>query len=115
MLYREAGQFKASYAEDARIFPIRQDRIGFWVLMLVFGVAVPLLVLVAGRARHADPKLWTIGAAAGGLGGLIGSLTGITLWTYGGIAAGALFAVFAVRRAAQSRPTAAASPLQPLS
>lgn len=43
MLYREAGQFKASYAEDARIFPIRQDRIGFWVLMLVFGVAVPLL------------------------------------------------------------------------
>ena len=42
MLYREAGQFKASYAEDARIFPIRQDRIGFWVLMLVLGVAVPL-------------------------------------------------------------------------
>ena len=34
MLYREAGQFKASYAEDARIFPIRQDRIGFWALML---------------------------------------------------------------------------------
>ena len=29
MFYREAGQFKASYAEDARIFPIRQDRIGF--------------------------------------------------------------------------------------
>ncbi len=43
MFYREAGQFKASYAEDARIFPIRQDRIGFWVLMLVFGVAVPLI------------------------------------------------------------------------
>ena len=43
MLYREAGQFKASYAEDSRIFPIRQDRIGFWLLMLVFGVAVPLL------------------------------------------------------------------------
>lgn len=65
--------------------------------------------------RHADPKLWTIGAAAGGLGGLIGSLTGITLWTYGGIAAAALFAIFAVRRAAQTRRTAAASPLQPLS
>ncbi|MBL0282430.1 MAG: branched-chain amino acid ABC transporter permease [Zoogloea sp.] len=43
MLYREAGQFKASYAEDAQIFPIRQDRIGFWLLMLVFGVAVPFL------------------------------------------------------------------------
>ena len=30
MLYREAGQFKSSYAEDQRIFPIRQDRIAFW-------------------------------------------------------------------------------------
>ena len=27
MLYREAGQFKASYAEDQQIFAIRQDRI----------------------------------------------------------------------------------------
>ncbi|MBL8460530.1 MAG: branched-chain amino acid ABC transporter permease, partial [Zoogloea sp.] len=43
MLYREAGQFKATYAEDSQIFPIRQDKIGFWVLMLVFGVVVPLL------------------------------------------------------------------------
>ena len=43
MLYREAGQFRTSYAEDGRIFPIRQDRIGFALLMLVFGVAVPLL------------------------------------------------------------------------
>ncbi|WP_079434254.1 branched-chain amino acid ABC transporter permease [Zoogloea sp. LCSB751] len=43
MLYREAGQFRTSYAEDGRIFPIRQDRIGFALLLLVFGVAVPLL------------------------------------------------------------------------
>ena len=43
MLYREASQFKATYAEDSQIFPIRQDKIGFWMLMLVFGVAVPLL------------------------------------------------------------------------
>lgn len=41
MLYREAGQFKASYAEDSQIFPIRQDKIGFWVLMLVFGWPCP--------------------------------------------------------------------------
>ena len=27
MLYREAGQFKTSYAADQPIFPIRQDRI----------------------------------------------------------------------------------------
>ena len=43
MFYRENGQFKTSYQADMAIFPIRQDRIGFWVLMLVFGVAVPLL------------------------------------------------------------------------
>ena len=28
MLYREAGQFKTTYAADQQIFPIRQDRIG---------------------------------------------------------------------------------------
>ena len=27
MIYREAGQFKASYEEDQQIFPIRQDRL----------------------------------------------------------------------------------------
>ena len=43
MLYREAGQFKSTYAEDQRIFPIRQDRVGFWIFMLVAFVAVPLL------------------------------------------------------------------------
>ena len=26
MFYREAGQFKSSYAADQQIFPIRQDR-----------------------------------------------------------------------------------------
>ena len=28
MLYREAGQFKSTYAADSAIMPIRQDRIG---------------------------------------------------------------------------------------
>ena len=28
MLYREAGQFKATYAEDMAIFPIRQIALG---------------------------------------------------------------------------------------
>ena len=41
MLYREAGQFKTSYIADSQIFPIRQDRIGFAVLMAVAFVAVP--------------------------------------------------------------------------
>jgi branched-chain amino acid transport system permease protein len=43
MLYREAGQFKASYREDQQIFPIRQDRIAFAALLAVFYLAVPFV------------------------------------------------------------------------
>ncbi len=43
MLYREAGQFKSTYAEDQRIFPILQDRIAFWLFMLVAFVLVPIV------------------------------------------------------------------------
>lgn len=42
MLYREAGQFKSSYQADSQIFPIRQDRIGMLLLMVIAFVAVPL-------------------------------------------------------------------------
>jgi branched-chain amino acid transport system permease protein len=42
MLYREAGQFKTSYAADGQILPIRQDRIGLAALLLVALVVVPL-------------------------------------------------------------------------
>ena len=43
MIYREAGQFHATYQEDMRIFPIRQDRIAFSVILLVAFVAVPFI------------------------------------------------------------------------
>jgi len=44
MFYREAGQFKTTYAADQAIFPIRQDR-WFVVFALVFAyVAIPLLM-----------------------------------------------------------------------
>lgn len=42
MLYREAGQFKTSYASDGQILPIRQDRVGMFTLLLVALVVVPL-------------------------------------------------------------------------
>src|SRR5215217_8651582 len=42
MLYREAGQFKTDYRADQAIFPIRQDRIGFAVILIVAIVIVPL-------------------------------------------------------------------------
>src|SRR3989441_13214015 len=41
MLYREAGQFKSTYAEDQQIFPIRQDRIAVGLFMLVAFILVP--------------------------------------------------------------------------
>ena len=43
MFYREAGQFKASYAADQQIFPIRQDRIGIMIVLAIAFVAVPML------------------------------------------------------------------------
>ena len=42
MLYREAGQFKTTYAADQQLFPIRQDRIGVITLLLVAFLGVPL-------------------------------------------------------------------------
>ena len=43
MLYREAGQFKTTYAADQQLFPIRQDRIGVLVLLAVAFLGVPLV------------------------------------------------------------------------
>src|SRR5204862_1539937 len=43
MLYREAGQFKATYAEDQQIFPIRQDRIAVAILLALAFLVVPLI------------------------------------------------------------------------
>ena len=40
MFYRETGQYKTDYAADMALFPIRQDRIG---------IALILLVLVGGE------------------------------------------------------------------
>ncbi len=42
MLYREAGQFKTSYASDMAVFPILQDRIGIGVILFAAFVVVPL-------------------------------------------------------------------------
>jgi branched-chain amino acid transport system permease protein len=43
MLYREAGQFKSTYAEDQQIFPIRQDRFAVVALLAFAFVVVPLI------------------------------------------------------------------------
>jgi branched-chain amino acid transport system permease protein len=43
VLYREAGQFKTSYAADMAIFPIRQDRIALALFLLFAFVGIPLM------------------------------------------------------------------------
>jgi branched-chain amino acid transport system permease protein len=43
MLYREAGQFKSTYAADQQIFPIRQDRIAVALLLAFAFVVVPVI------------------------------------------------------------------------
>ncbi len=43
MLYREAGQFKTSYAADQAMLPIRQDRIALVLLLVVAFLGVPVL------------------------------------------------------------------------
>jgi branched-chain amino acid transport system permease protein len=43
MLYREAGQFKTSYAADQQIFPIRQDRVAIGLILAVAALVVPFI------------------------------------------------------------------------
>jgi branched-chain amino acid transport system permease protein len=43
MFYREAGQFKASYAADQQIFPIKQDRLAIGLILAVAFIAVPTM------------------------------------------------------------------------
>lgn len=43
MLYREAGQFKTTYAADMAVFPIRQDRIALALLLAFAFIGIPLL------------------------------------------------------------------------
>src|SRR5580692_5527248 len=43
MFYREAGQFKTTYAADMAVFPIRQDRIGLALILLIVFVVIPLV------------------------------------------------------------------------
>lgn len=42
MFYREAGQYKTSYAADQSLFPILQDRIGILAILLIAFAGVPI-------------------------------------------------------------------------
>ena len=46
MLYREAGQFKSTYAADMAIFPIRQDRVALALLLAFAFIGIPAMAQV---------------------------------------------------------------------
>src|ERR1700726_883432 len=88
MIYREVGQFKASYAADQAIFPIRQDR---WLIIAALAVAYLVIPFVGS-----DYWLLTImvpflvyALAALGLNLLTGYAGQVSLGTGGFMAVGA--------------------------
>jgi branched-chain amino acid transport system permease protein len=91
MLYREAGQFKSSYAEDQQIFPIRQDRVGMAALLLVAFVVVPMLANQYWLSAILTPLL-IFALAALGLNILTGYAGQLSLGTAAFMAVGAFMA-----------------------
>jgi len=87
MLYREAGQFKTSYAADQAVFPIRQDRFFIAAALLLAYVAVPLLGSEYWITTIMIPFL-IYGLAALGLNLLTGYAGQVSLGTGGFMAVG---------------------------
>ncbi len=88
MLYREAGQFKASYASDQAIFPISQDR---WFVLAVLIVAYCFFPFIEGDYWFEAILLpfLIFSLAAIGLNILTGYCGQISLGTGGFLAVGA--------------------------
>src|SRR6267154_2306352 len=101
MFYREAGQFKTTYAADQQLFPIRQDRIGMAILLAVVFVGVPLAAATPAIAGAIDFNYWFSGVlipflifslAALGLNILTGYAGQLSLGTAAFMAVGAFAA-----------------------
>jgi branched-chain amino acid transport system permease protein len=88
MFYREAGDFKTSYSDDAQTFPIKFDRLRYYVVLAIaFGV-IPLLINDYWEKSILVPFLiFTI--AALGLNILTGYCGLVSLGTGGFMAVGA--------------------------
>lgn len=65
MIYREAGQFRVTYAADQRIFPIVQDRVSMALLLAAAFVGVPLLASEYALSALLIPMLVLALAALG--------------------------------------------------
>jgi branched-chain amino acid transport system permease protein len=91
MLYREAGQFKTSYAADQQIFPILQDRIGVIAVLVLAFVVVPLFADQYWLGAILTPFL-IFSLAALGLNILTGYAGQLSLGTAAFMAVGAFMA-----------------------
>jgi branched-chain amino acid transport system permease protein len=91
MLYREAGQFKTTYATDQQVFPIRQDRIGVALLAAIAFVGVPLVANQYWLSAILTPFL-ILSLATLGLNILTGYAGQLSLGTAAFMAVGAFMA-----------------------
>jgi len=88
MLYREAGQFKTSYAADQAIFPIAQDRMAMLLFLLAAFIVPPMFLGPYWFNAILIPFL-IFSMAALGLNILVGYCGQISLGTGGFMAVGA--------------------------
>jgi len=88
MIYREAGQFKTTYAGDQAIFPILQDRVFVGLVLVAAFVAVPLVANEYWLQAVLIPFL-IYALAALGLNLLTGYAGQLSLGTGGFMAVGA--------------------------
>ena len=88
MIYREAGDFKTSYAEDAQTFPIRLDRRGYYAILAAALLIVPFVIDDYWVNSIALPFL-IYAIAALGLNVLTGYCGQVSLGTGGFMAVGA--------------------------
>ncbi len=88
MLYREAGDFKTSYVADNQTFPLKLDRVGFWVTMAVAWLVIPFVINDYWASSLLVPFL-IYAIAAIGLNILTGYCGQVSLGTGGFMAVGA--------------------------
>ena len=91
MFYREAGQFKATYAADQALFPIRQDRHAMLFILAAAGVGIPLVASDYWLTALLIPFL-VFALAALGLNLLTGYAGQLSLGTAAFMAVGAVAA-----------------------
>ncbi len=88
MFYREAGDFKTSYSADNQTFPIKFDRVGYIVVMLIAFLVIPFIINDYWANAIFLPFL-IYAIAALGLNILVGYCGQVSLGTGGFMAVGA--------------------------